>query len=208
MTRDHESDGGAGAAQYPVMSDKPVEIHNPQRKMRLIAIAYALAILVATVAGSYIAANIAIDRNDKIKQQLRDELNERARQRDVRVDEFQAVLDQYRRDMCAVTSEQVQTPAVVDIRTRYRCGAAAGPRTGHPATPGALPTAGPPIEATGPQARRTTAAPGSALGPPAPAPALGPRPPGPGPVPEPPPSTSPPPRLCVVVLPLLGVCIS
>lgn len=210
MSRDHASDGDAETARYPVMTDKPVEITSPRRKVSVIAISYALAIVAATVVGAYVSASVALERNDEDKQQLRAEIEQAKRHRDAESTAFRAALDQYRRDMCAVTGGQEQTPAVVDIRTRYRCGDLP-PTPSPPSTGASAPPAqrSPPSGMGGGQstpdaphgrAGKVNPQPPGAPAPPRPAPE--PAPPPPPPAPEPP---GPPPD--PVCLPLVGICL-
>lgn len=200
------------ALRYPVLSDKPIEIHNPRRKVRIIAVLFGLAIAVSSVAGAAVATFIAGEATNDSTHLLLDDIEQKKRQRDQEATRFQAALDQYRRDQCEVTARLPQDPPVVDIRRRYRCDNQVV--TPSPAEqPGASPTGTRRTGNTrtaGPAAQLGTGPPGTRPpGPPAPGGPVprGPQPPPvpvPSPAPPPLPAPSPNPDLC---LPLLGICL-
>lgn len=201
MPRDDQDE----TAHYPILTNKPIEIHDPKRKARLIAVTYGIAILICTFAGGYVATLLAADQSDDTNQQMQVELDQRKRQRDAEATRFQAALDQYRRDQCLITWRLPQDPEIQEIRHRYQCGpaqpAATTPPPSPPPSPGspqALPR--PPRAPAGP-APRAPAPPAPWQRPPAVGPA--PRPPAPAPTPAPPPEPGPSP----VCLPLLGICL-
>lgn len=198
------------APRYPVLSDKPVWIHNPKRKVRVLAVMFGLAIAVSSVAGAVVATTLASEQNSDSKQQLLDDIRARAKQRDQEASRFQAALNQYRVDQCEITARLPQDPPIVDIRHRYHCD---NPVATPPPAPAATPSAAGAGTGRAGSADRSPAPRSS--GPPrvaTPGQPPGPRPqppPAPAPVPQPPVSPIPPvptpdPDLC---LPILGICL-
>lgn len=211
----NERGGDMAGKHYAVTSNVPVEINNPQRKARLIAAVYVVALVMCTIAGAYVACVFAIDQNDDAKRQLRAELEEQSKERDVQADSFQKALDQYRADQCRITAVVPQSPDIVDTRRRYRC---SNQVIAAPPPPSSSPTAAPGPAGSGmsftapprrpvppPVFEQPTRPPPAGAGAPGPVP----RPPAPAPplpvVPVVPPFPSPG-RQCIELLGI-GVCL-
>lgn len=203
-----------GRRMYPILSDKPAEISNPLRKVKLVTAAWVAALVMCSFAGAYGAATIAINQNDDAKRQLQADIEQSAKQRDVENAELHRILDQYRADQCYITAVLPQTADIVEIRRRYRC---TNPVT--PPVPAPSPAVAPSQRVSGTSLTALPRRPGSDPARP-PAAGLNPNQPAPGPVPTPqppapalpipvppvvPPLPSPPPRVC---LPVVDVCIA
>ncbi|MER5608324.1 hypothetical protein AB0F93_00010 [Micromonospora tulbaghiae] len=203
-------------AAVPIISDEPLMVSQPRRRLKRILVLYALLSLICGAAGGYIGYSLSDARVEALEADLMQRRANRAAEDDAR----DARDAQTRRDLCIVLDRiQPRDAPLEDMRRRYGCnGRIPGARPSSSATAGPSPTA---------SAGRRTAA-GVA---PAPAPAVsGPRgparPTGPAgrPAPTPRPSTGGPPptyprppvtpapsrgptQLLDVCVPLLNLCL-
>jgi hypothetical protein len=188
---------GDPEARYAVLTDEPVEIRRPRRKVRLIATSFAATIVLAGGA-AYAGTAYAIDRADSDLRHSRDQFaaDLEQRRRDQKRDQAEM-----NKDLCTVVTRLPADPETDAMRRKYGCGpfVTATPSAPSPGAP--TPKAGSSPPGAPPAGRpRTGPTPTSA-----PAPPQGPPPAPPGQPPAQPPGEQG--ELLRVCLPLLGCVV-
>ncbi len=133
-------DGPPDDPRYPLMTDRPgVEVTDPIRKVRMLALVWAAALLIGCAAAAYVATTIANHRSEEkiaaanrkaeeLVNAQRAEMDRRARARDAQAATALRILEQNRRTICELlkddTSGRVE---VTDLRRAYACGTARTP---------------------------------------------------------------------------------
>lgn len=123
-SKDADGAGAGGEAEptYPLMTNRPgVEVVNPVGRVRLAALLFAAAIVLASAAAAYIATAIGADRVEKSNAALLADMNRRTAARLENESNLRIALEQYRRDMCTVLGDHPETPKNREVLNRYRC---------------------------------------------------------------------------------------
>lgn len=112
--------------QYPVTSDEPVSLTRPRRAVRATAVAYALAIVICSATGSYVATVIAHERGSAHTDRRIARLETDLGQRRAAAAEANARRDQQiaetRRVVCVVFNRLQPRDAEVErVRAEFKC---------------------------------------------------------------------------------------
>src|SRR5436305_2772753 len=132
--------------QYPVVSDQPLQVKNPKATVRLIAVQFALAIVLRSGAAGWVGYQLAAAHTDKRIHALEDDLEQRRQARAKQDAQVHALLEQYRQAMCALIERTPPDAEIDRQRAIYHCGPyrpPVSPSPGQGATPGPPGTAGP-----------------------------------------------------------------
>ena len=102
------------AAYHPVLSDEPIEILQPRRRMIKIALINALAIIVASVAAAMVAGSISNDHITSNEKKLMNEINRRSELSDEQD-------ERVRRVICVLLRHERPTPDIRLARVSMKC---------------------------------------------------------------------------------------
>lgn len=128
--------------QYPVTSDEPVSLTRPRRAVQLTAVAYALAIVICSAVGSYVATVVAHERGSAHTDERIAALERDLTVRRAAAAEANARRDQQLREtervVCVVFNRlEPRDVEVQAVRVRFRCD--------QQPQPSVDPSAGPPL---------------------------------------------------------------
>ncbi|HEX8343709.1 MAG TPA: hypothetical protein VF657_03045 [Actinoplanes sp.] len=115
-----QRDGDDGQ-RYALITNQRVEVLDPVRKLRLLAVLFGLAIVAASAVGAYASTSIAGGNATRSNAATLAEMDRRTKSRLQSELNLRRALEQYRRDMCAVVNDHPRTAAMVEIINRYRC---------------------------------------------------------------------------------------
>lgn len=134
MAEDQEDDpaegpvGSNGAPSYPMMTNQPgVEVRDPVRRFRVLAIIWAAAIVLASGAAAHVATTRSNANTDRHVDQVLAEIDKRTKERKRNERVAAAILEQNRRTLCELLAEHRDRPDIVRLHQVYRCGTAHDP---------------------------------------------------------------------------------
>lgn len=104
----------------PILTNESVEILDPRRKIRVIAVLSALAIVLCSASAAYVATTIAQSRMNHRVATLEKDLERRRAQRAAVDKQTQALLSQYRRTVCALLDGR-DGPRFDELRGEFAC---------------------------------------------------------------------------------------
>lgn len=133
---DDEPDG----PRYPLMTNQPgVEVTDPIRKMRMLALLWAAALLVGCAVAAWTATTIANHRSEEkiaaanrkaedLVDAQRDEMDRRAAARNAQAATALRILEQNRRTICELLEDDTSgREKIAQLLRAYACGTAKEP---------------------------------------------------------------------------------
>lgn len=127
--RHQHGSGGDGAERYPVMTNRPgVEVHDPIRKIRTLALVWAAALVLACAAAAWTATWAANRSTEEHVDRVLAEMDRRAARRDAERNAALRILEQNRRTLCELLrSDDSGRSEIAKLRRAYGCGTADDP---------------------------------------------------------------------------------